>query len=47
MTTAQNLQTAPQLSTAPGLDKDHWPSMADKTWASKVHRFYDTPCSAD
>lgn len=28
------------LKDAPGFDKDHWPSMADKTWASGVHRFY-------
>ncbi|HSN20289.1 MAG TPA: PRC-barrel domain-containing protein [Usitatibacter sp.] len=25
---------------APGFDKDHWPSMADNTWASQVHDFY-------
>jgi sporulation protein YlmC with PRC-barrel domain len=35
------------LEKAPGFDKDHWPSMADKTWASEVHRFYDTPYTAD
>jgi sporulation protein YlmC with PRC-barrel domain len=29
-----------QLKTAPGFDKDHWPSMADTTWASDVHAFY-------
>lgn len=28
------------LKDAPGFDKDQWPSMADKTWASGVHRFY-------
>ena len=25
---------------APGFDKDHWPSMADPTWASSVHAYY-------
>jgi sporulation protein YlmC with PRC-barrel domain len=25
---------------APGFDKDHWPSMADSTWAGEVHDFY-------
>ncbi|HXI76479.1 MAG TPA: PRC-barrel domain-containing protein [Steroidobacteraceae bacterium] len=29
-----------QLKNAPGFDKDHWPSMADTTWASDVHSFY-------
>ena len=33
------------LQDAPGFDKDHWPSMADKTWASGVHKFYRTPYS--
>ena len=28
------------LANAPGFDKDHWPSMADETWAAEVHRFY-------
>jgi hypothetical protein len=31
------------LKDAPGFDKDHWPAMADGTWASGVHRFYGTP----
>jgi sporulation protein YlmC with PRC-barrel domain len=31
------------LKNAPGFDKDHWPSMADSTWASSVHKFYGTP----
>jgi sporulation protein YlmC with PRC-barrel domain len=31
------------LTNAPGFDKDHWPSMADSTWASSVHKFYETP----
>ena len=30
------------LKNAPGFDKDHWPSMADPTWAQGVHRFYGT-----
>jgi hypothetical protein len=25
---------------APGFDKDHWPAMADTSWASDVHKFY-------
>jgi sporulation protein YlmC with PRC-barrel domain len=31
------------LKDAPGFDKDRWPSMSDKTWASGVHQFYGTP----
>lgn len=30
------------LNDAPGFDKDQWPSMADPTWASGVHKFYGT-----
>ena len=30
------------LKGAPGFDKDHWPSMADQTWATSVHQFYGT-----
>ncbi|WP_088279155.1 PRC-barrel domain-containing protein [Ideonella sp. A 288] len=30
------------LKDAPGFDKDHWPSMADDTWATGVHKFYGT-----
>jgi sporulation protein YlmC with PRC-barrel domain len=29
-----------KLKNAPGFDKDHWPSMADPTWATSVHSFY-------
>jgi len=29
-----------QLKNAPGFDKDHWPAMADTSWASDVHKFY-------
>jgi hypothetical protein len=32
--------TKDQLKNAPGFDKDHWPAMADNTWASDVHNFY-------
>jgi hypothetical protein len=28
------------LKNAPGFDKDHWPAMADPTWATGVHNFY-------
>lgn len=28
------------LKSAPGFDKDHWPEMADPTWADSVQRFY-------
>jgi PRC-barrel domain len=35
------------LKGAPGFDKDHWPSMSDKTWASGVHKFYGTPYVGD
>jgi hypothetical protein len=35
------------LKEAPGFDKDRWPSMSDKTWASGVHKFYGTPYAAD
>ncbi|MGE5469585.1 MAG: PRC-barrel domain-containing protein [Bacteroidota bacterium] len=29
-----------RLNEAPGFDKDHWPSMADHTWASQIHAYY-------
>jgi len=29
-----------QLRNAPGFDKDHWPSMADESWANEIHEFY-------
>lgn len=35
------------LENAPGFNKDSWPSMSDKTWASGVHEFYGTPYSAE
>jgi sporulation protein YlmC with PRC-barrel domain len=31
-----------KLENAPGFDKDHWPSMADSTWARDLHAYYDT-----
>jgi sporulation protein YlmC with PRC-barrel domain len=31
------------LKDAPGFDKDRWPAMSDKTWATGVHEFYGTP----
>jgi sporulation protein YlmC with PRC-barrel domain len=30
-----------RLENAPGFDKDHWPSMADRDWATQVHQYYD------
>ena len=30
-----------RLENAPGFDKDHWPSMADPTWATDVHSYYN------
>src|SRR6266536_5767264 len=30
-----------KLARAPGFDKDHWPSMADSTWATEIHAYYD------
>jgi sporulation protein YlmC with PRC-barrel domain len=29
-----------RLENAPGFDKDHWPSMADETWAKEIHSYY-------
>jgi PRC-barrel domain protein len=31
-----------RLEKAPGFDKDHWPSMADATWATELHSYYST-----
>lgn len=36
-----------KLKKAPGFDKDHWPSMADTTWATGVHSFYGVSGSYD
>ena len=32
--------SAERVKNAPGFDKDHWPSMADQTWATSVHQYY-------
>ena len=29
-----------RVKNAPGFDKDHWPTMADRTWATSVHQYY-------
>ena len=29
-----------RLKSAPGFDKDHWPSMADQRWATDIHSYY-------
>jgi sporulation protein YlmC with PRC-barrel domain len=29
-----------RLKDAPGFDKNHWPSMAQSTWATTVYKFY-------
>ncbi len=31
-----------RLEQAPGFDKDHWPAMAEETWASDIHSYYGT-----
>jgi sporulation protein YlmC with PRC-barrel domain len=31
-----------RLQDAPGFDKDHWPSMADESWARDLHTYYGT-----
>lgn len=31
-----------RLAQAPGFDKDHWPDMADQSWAQEIHSYYDT-----
>jgi sporulation protein YlmC with PRC-barrel domain len=30
-----------KLEQAEGFDKDHWPSMADQEWATRLHSYYD------
>lgn len=30
-----------RLDNAPGFDQDHWPSMADASWARQLHEYYD------
>lgn len=34
-----------KLDSAPGFDKDHWPNMADPTWANSIHSYYGTDSS--
>jgi sporulation protein YlmC with PRC-barrel domain len=29
-----------RLKSAPGFDKDHWPTMAQPEWALEVHKYY-------
>ena len=33
-------QQREDFESAPGFDKDHWPAMADLTWATSVHEYY-------
>ena len=35
-----------RLENAPGFDKDHWPNMADETWAEEINAYYGTPSQA-
>ena len=28
-----------RLKNAPGFDKDHWPDMADQSWAREIHSY--------
>ena len=30
-----------KLENAPGFNTDHWPNMADETWANSIHNYYD------
>jgi len=30
-----------RLDNAPGFDKDHWPAMADASWARQLHEYYE------
>ena len=34
-----------RLENVPGFDKDHWPNMADETWAEEIHAYYGTATS--
>ena len=36
----QLAMSSERIKNAPGFDKDHWPSMADETWATSIHQFY-------
>lgn len=35
-----------RLKDAPGFDKEHWPNMADQSWAREIHSYYGTAASA-
>jgi sporulation protein YlmC with PRC-barrel domain len=32
---------AQRIKDDPGFDKDHWPSMADTTWGTQMHDYYN------
>src|SRR5579871_1870423 len=32
---------AQRIKDDPGFDKDHWPSMADASWGTTVHQYYN------
>ena len=34
-----------RIEQAPGFDKNHWPDMANQTWATELHNFYGTSSS--
>jgi sporulation protein YlmC with PRC-barrel domain len=36
-----------RLKQAPGFDRDHWPNMADRSWAKEIHSYYGTRPSSD
>jgi hypothetical protein len=36
-----------RLKGAPGFDKEHWPNMADQTWAKTIHSYYGTKPSSE
>jgi sporulation protein YlmC with PRC-barrel domain len=33
--------TAERIKSEPGFDKDHWPSMADVSWGTSMHQYYN------
>ncbi|CAL8473615.1 protein of unknown function [Caballeronia sp. S22] len=33
--------TAERIKSEPGFDKDHWPAMADLSWGSSLHQYYN------
>ena len=36
-----------RLKGAPGFDKNHWPDMADQSWAKTIHSYYGTQLYSD